>query len=63
MELGFNRQNVKNILWHLVVVAGSAVALELLNMASSAHLDPKTLGVLAVVSPLVKTAIESVRKA
>lgn len=62
MELGYNRQNLMNILWHLGVVAGSAVVLEVANNQASLGLDPKSLAVLAAVSPIVKVIIEGFKK-
>lgn len=62
MEFGFNKENVKRTLWHLVVVAGCAAVLAVLNSLEQMNLDPKTLAVLAVVSPAVKAVIEGFRK-
>ncbi len=62
MELGLNRQNIKNVLWHLGVVVSAAVLLEVYNYMQGTNLDPKTMAVFAIVSPLLKLFIESIRK-
>lgn len=62
MEFGFNKENLKRTLWHLAVVAGTAALLAVLNSVEQMDLDPKTLAVLAFLSPAVKAVVESFRK-
>lgn len=62
MEFGFSKENLNRTLWHLVVVAGCAAVLAVLNSVEQMNLDPRTLAVLALVSPTVKAIIEGFRK-
>lgn len=62
MKFNLDKENIKRTLWHLGVVAISAAALAVLNAVEQLDLDPKTLAVLAVVSPTIKAIIEGFRK-
>ncbi len=62
MEFGFTKENLKRTLWHLAVVAGSAAALAVVDAVAKLDLDPKTLAVIAAVSPTIKAVIEGFRK-
>ena len=62
MKFNFDRENLKRTLWHLGVIALAAAVLAVLNAVEQLDLDPKTLAVLAVVSPTIKAVIEGFRK-
>jgi hypothetical protein len=62
MELGLNRENVMRTLRHLGTVALAAALTAVVNELGKLNLDPFTMGVIAAVSPILKLAIESVRK-
>lgn len=62
MKFNFDKENLKRTLWHLGVIALSAALLGVLNAVEQLDLDPKTLAVLALVSPTIKAVIEGFRK-
>lgn len=62
MTFNFNKENFKRIAWNAGVVGLSAAGLAICNYLLTLDLDPKTMAVLSVVIPSVKTFIEGFRK-